>query len=111
MGVLGTSGTGFFQHDGYFRHLPVLPPAEAVSGLYLRLDVIDQPGVLARISRILADWDVSIESVIQRAEGGRARLVILTHPAPEGRSSAAVNRIAALDACGTPPKVLRILGR
>jgi homoserine dehydrogenase len=109
MGLLGTSGTGFFQHDGYFRHLPVLDPAEAVTALYLRFDVVDQPGVLARVSGVLAEHGVSIESVVQRAEGGRARLIILTHPAPEGRSLAAVERIGALDACGSPPRVLRIV--
>ena len=111
MGLLGTSGTGFFQHDGYFRHLPVLDPAEAVTALYLRFDVVDQPGVLAGVSGVLAEHGVSIESVVQRAEGGRARLIILTHPAPEGRSLAAVDRIAALDACGSTPRVLRIVPR
>jgi homoserine dehydrogenase len=89
MGLLGTSGTGFFQHDGYFRPPARARPCEAVTALYLRFDVVDQPGVLARVSGVLAEHGVSIESVVQRAEGGRARLIILTHPAPEGRSLAA----------------------
>ena len=111
MGLLGVSGSGFFQHDGYFRHLPTLPASDARNALYLRLDVLDQPGVLARIARVLADHEVSIETVLQRAGSGRAQLVILTHPAHEGRALAAVNRIAALDSLGTPPRVLRVLPR
>ncbi len=110
MSVLGTSGTGFFQHDGFFRTLPIVPETEVSSAFYLRLDVLDQPGVLARISSILADEMVSIESVIQRAAEGRAQLVVTTHPAAEGRFFAAIGRIAALDATGAKPRVLRVLG-
>jgi homoserine dehydrogenase len=109
MSVLGTSGTGFFQHDGFFRTLPIVPEAEVTSGFYLRLDVLDQPGVLAAISSILADEGVSIESVIQRAAAGRAQLVVTTHPAPEGRFFAAITRIAELQATAGEPRVLRVL--
>ncbi len=111
LGLLGTSGTGFFQHDGYFRHLPIVPPGEAVSALYLRLDVADQPGVLAQISSILAERRVSIETVMQRAAGGRARLVIVTHEAAEGPALAAVDEIARLGCVEGPPRVLRVVGR
>ncbi len=109
MTVLGTSGTGFFQHDGYFRALPVVPAGDVESGLYLRLDVLDQPGVLARIASLLADAGVSIESVVQRTSGGRAQLIILTHPAPLGRADLAIGRIAGLEACGAAPQVLRVI--
>jgi len=111
MGVIGTTGTGFLQHDGYFRRLPIAPESEVESAFFLRFDVADQPGVLARISQLLADQAVSIESVIQRAADGRAQLVVTTHPAPEGRVQAAVARITELAALGGPPRVLRILDR
>jgi homoserine dehydrogenase len=111
MGVIGTTGTGFLQHDGYFRRLPIAPESDVESAFFLRFDVADQPGVLARISQLLADQAVSIESVIQRAADGRAQLVVTTHPAPEGRVKAAVARITELAVLGGPPRVLRILDR
>ena len=84
MGVIGTSGTGFLQHDGYFRRLPIAPEADVESAFFLRFDVADQPGVLARISQLLADQAVSIESVIQRAADGRAQLVVTDAPGARG---------------------------
>ncbi len=111
MTVLGTSGTGFFTHDGYFRQVAIVPEAEVPSAFYLRLDVLDAPGVLAQIARVLADEQVSIESVIQRAAAGRAQLVVTTHPAPEGRFFAAVNGICTLGVVAGEPHVLRVLPR
>ena len=111
MTVLGTSGTGFFTHDGYFRQVPIVPEADVPSAFYLRLDVLDAPGVLAQISRVLADQQVSIESVIQRAFDGRAQLVVTTHPAPEGRFFAAVHGIQGLGVVAGDPHVLRVLPR
>ena len=111
MTVLGTSGTGFFTHDGYFRQVPIVPEADVPSAFYLRLDVLDAPGVLAQISRVLADQQVSIESVIQRAFDGRAQLVVTTHPAPEGRFFSAVHGIQALGVVAGDPHVLRVLPR
>ena len=84
MTVLGTSGTGFFTHDGYFRQVPIVPEADVPSAFYLRLDVLDAPGVLAQISRVLADQQVSIESVIQRAFDGRAAAGRDHAPGPRG---------------------------
>jgi len=54
---------------------------------------------------------VSIESVIQRAEGGRAQLVVTTHPAPEGRFFSAVHGIVSLGVVAGDPHVLRVLPR
>lgn len=109
MGVLGTSNSGFLRADGFFRSLPIVPPADVESALYIRLDVRDQPGVLATIASILADDQVSIDSVVQRASDGRAQLVIVTHPAREGASRHAIQRIADLDVCEGTPVVLRVL--
>ena len=109
MGVLGTSNSGFLQADGFFRLLPIVPPDKVESALYVRLNVRDEPGVLATIARILADESVSINSVMQRASEGRAQLVIVTHPAAVGASHRAIRRIAELDVCEGEPVVLRVL--
>lgn len=109
MGVLGTSNSGFLRADGFFRSLPIVPADDVESALYLRLDVRDQPGVLAAIASILADDAVSIDSVVQRAAEGRAQLVIVTHPAREGAARQAIGRISDLDVCEGTPVVLRVL--
>src|SRR5262249_42952561 len=76
LGVIGRSGTGFLQHDAYFRRLPLLPPAELQGALYLRLVVEDRPGVLAQVAASLGAHGVSIEQLVQRpGEGGDATLV------------------------------------
>ncbi|HEX4608210.1 MAG TPA: homoserine dehydrogenase [Urbifossiella sp.] len=86
----------------------VVEPVERVrSRFYLRLTVADRPGVLADITRILADEGISISSVVQHEAGEGATepvtLVILTHTAQTGRFRAALRKIAALPAVATPP--------
>ncbi len=109
MGVLGTSNSGFLRADSFFRDLPLVPADAVESALYLRFDVRDEPGVLATLATILAEEQVSIDSVVQRAAEGRAQLVIVTHPAPEGASRRAIERIAGLAVCEGPPVLLRVL--
>ena len=70
-----------FQPDA-LANLPILPIGEIESGNYLRLRVADQPGVLAEITRILADRNISIDALLQREpeEGeDQTDLIILTH--------------------------------
>ena len=70
-----------FQPDA-LANLPILPIGEIECGNYLRLQVADQPGVLAEITRILADRNISIDALLQREpEEGEQQtdLIILTH--------------------------------
>ena len=50
LSVVGTRGTGFLQHDGYYRNLPVLAPDDVVSASYVRLAVDDLPGACSHSS-------------------------------------------------------------
>jgi homoserine dehydrogenase len=77
---------------------------------YLRLMVIDRPGVIAEVAAALRDQNVSLESVLQRlrAPGGSVPVVLTTHETEEARMNAAVARIAALDAVTEPPRLIRI---
>jgi homoserine dehydrogenase len=78
---------------------PILPIADVVTAYYLRLVVADKAGVLARITGILADNDISIDAVLQResAEGEKQTdLIILTHDTVEGRMTAALALMQAL---------------
>jgi len=84
---------------GALQDTPILPIEEVVTAYYLRLQVADQTGVLARITGILAEHDISIDAVLQResAEGEhQTDLIILTHDTVEGRMRAALVQMQAL---------------
>ncbi len=77
------------------------------SRFYLRLFVEDRPGVLADVSRVLAQHQISIASVIQHEapedhEGGRVHLVIMTHTALTGDFRAAVAELDHLSCIASP---------
>jgi homoserine dehydrogenase len=81
------------------RDLKVLPIEEVVTSYYLRMRVDDKPGVLADITRILADSDISIDAMIQKepAEGeSQTDIIMLTHQTVERNANAAIAKIEAL---------------
>ncbi len=87
-----------FQPD-QLAELPILPIGEVETAYYLRLSVEDKPGVLADVTRILADHSISIDAMLQRepAEGAdQADIIILTHRTFEKHMSAALEKITAL---------------
>ena len=94
--VVGTTGTGFLQNDPVWRTLERLPPGELVSPFYLRLEVEDRAGVLARIAHELAAEAVSVAQLVQQQRGGHAVLHVVTHDAAAGRVGAALAAIRAL---------------
>ena len=87
-----------FQPDS-LSNTPILPIAEVRTAYYLRLRVADKPGVLADITRILADGGISIGAMLQKepAVGMHATdIIMLTHGTIEKRVDAAIARIEAL---------------
>jgi homoserine dehydrogenase len=89
-----------FQPDAMVD-LPILPMADVITSYYLRLRVDDRPGVLADVTRILADQEISIDAMIQRepAEGEvQTEIIMLTHQTRERNIDAAIARIASLAA-------------
>jgi homoserine dehydrogenase len=87
-----------FQPDR-LSDVPVLPMDEVVTAYYLRMRVLDRPGVLADITRILADASISIDAMIQREPGEgeeQVDIIMLTHPARERNVNAAMAKIEAL---------------
>jgi homoserine dehydrogenase len=87
-----------FQPD-QLSNTPILPIDETESSYYLRLRVLDQPGVLADITRILADLDISIEAMVQKepqAGEDRVDIIMLTHLAVEKHVNEAISRIEGL---------------
>lgn len=84
---------------GALQDTRILPISEVVTAFYLRLQVADKAGVLARITGILAEKDISIDAVLQResAEGeAQTDLIILTHDTVEGRMNEALAQMQAL---------------
>ncbi len=87
-----------FQPDRLAR-TPILPIGEVETCYYLRMRVLDRPGVLADITRILAARRISIGAMVQREPGAgekRVDIVILTHRAREKDVAAAIGRIERL---------------
>ena len=84
---------------GAMQDTRILPIDEVVTAFYLRLQVADQAGVLARITGILAERDISIDALLQResAEGeAQTDVIILTHDTVEGRMNEAIAQMQAL---------------
>ncbi len=77
----------------------IKPMADIETRYYLRLNVADRPGVLAQISQILGDHQISIASVIQKEVDSATRtaeIVIMTHPAREKAMQSALSELAGL---------------
>jgi len=87
-----------FQPD-QLSDIPFLPMGEIVTSYYLRMRVLDRPGVLADITRILADRDISIDAMIQKepSEGeDQTDIILLTHQSIERQVTDAIDKIEAL---------------
>ncbi len=88
-----------FQPD-QLADTPILPMDEVRTAYYLRLRAFDRPGVLADITRILADSNISIDAMVQKepAEGEeQVNIILLTHITVEKNVNAAITKIEALD--------------
>ena len=89
--------------------MPVLPMGEVVTSYYLRLNVADEAGVLAKVTGILADAGISIDAVLQREAdevGGEGSthtdLIILTHDCVEAKMNGALAQMQALPTVLSP---------
>ncbi len=105
------SGGGRRAENDWTREerLPVVPVEEVVTSYYFRFVVLDQPGVLAQITQILATEQISIESVIQHGRSeDTVPLIIMTHEAPERAMRRAVARIDRLSMVREPTLVIRV---
>ena len=94
--IVGTTGTGFLQGDPVWRQVERMPPGDLASPWYLRLEVEDRAGVLARLAQELAVEGVSVARLVQQPSNGHAVLHVVTHEAPAGRVEAALAAIRAL---------------
>jgi homoserine dehydrogenase len=84
---------------GQLANTPILPMSDVETSYYFRMRVFDRPGVLADITRILADLGISIDAMVQKEphEGEeQVNIIMLTHRTIERNVDAALARIEAL---------------
>jgi homoserine dehydrogenase len=96
---------------GELADTPVLPMDDVVTAYYLRMTVVDRPGVLAAVSGILSEHGISIEAMQQKEppEGeSQVPLVMLTHTVTESKMNAALAQIEGLDAVAEPVTRIRV---
>ncbi len=89
---------------------PIAPVGSLESAFYLRLQVADEPGVLARVASVLGDCGVSILTVLQRGEGEAARLVMILHRGPESRVTDAIAQLRDLTDVRDEPVLIHVVG-
>jgi len=101
--VWGVSGSAL-------SHMPSVPMSAHVGAYYLRLMVVDKPGVIADVTAILRDEGVSLESMLQRGRspGEAVPVVLTTHETQESAMRKALTRIGALGTVMEEPALIRI---
>jgi len=105
-----------FQSDS-LANTPILPIEEVTSSYYLRLRVADVTGVLANITRILADKAISIDALLQKEseqvngeDKGETDIILITHETVEKEINAAITQIEALSTVVSKVTKLRMEG-
>lgn len=95
----GTHGPAFGRPATKLKPIDPTSAATRICAYYLRFEVLDVPGVLAEIAGQLAEWSVSIESMIQRGRspGEPVAIVMITHECSESMLARALKTIAASD--------------
>jgi homoserine dehydrogenase len=88
----------------------VLPIEEVSSRYFVRLEVVDVPGTLAKVAKLLADAKIGISSVIQPEghEGASVPLILMLHAAPNGAVTRALKQIGKLPIVKALPVMLRV---
>ncbi len=97
----------FVAHE---RNGVVVPIDEVVSQYFVRLTVVDKPGVLAKIAAVFGESDIGISSVIQPEghEGESVPLIFMLHYAPNGAVTRALDKIGKLPVIKGKPVMIRV---
>ncbi len=106
----GNQAPTFAVAAANLKPLVARPQARHRGAYYVRLMVVDRPGVFADIAAILRDHEVSMESVLQRSRdpGLPVPVVMTMHETQESSMIAALDAFEALDAVVEPPRMIRI---
>ena len=92
------------------QEVPTLPMDDHEGPVYVRLMVLDQPGVMADVAAILRDENVSIESVLQRGRspGEVVPVILILHDAREGAMKRVLKSLEEMEPVVEPPRMIRI---
>ena len=101
------NSTGFTPHALYGSCKPI---DQIVSKYYLRIPVIDEPGVLAQVANIMGKHNIGIASVLQpeSEEGAEVSLSLMTHSASNAQIRAAIEEIGGLACVNREPHMIRV---
>ena len=90
--------------------LRITYPDQSTSSCYLRFDVVDEKGIFARITSALSESGISIDEVFQKnLDGGRASIVMITHPASEKDIDNCLSNVGELGELLKPIQRIRVL--
>ena len=107
--LYGSRHSGFVPHGLYGKSKPL---EDTISGYYLRVNVDDQPGVLAQVATAIGQRGIGISSVIQPEDledtSGSTVLVLMIHEARMGDMQAALEAISALECVQGDPVWMRV---
>jgi homoserine dehydrogenase len=108
--ALGRWSSSFTVPATALQSRPASPMARHVGAYYVRLMVVDRPGVIADVAAALRDEQVSMEQMIQRgrAPGEAVPVVLTTHETEEAAMRRALDRIGVLDTVVEPPRMIRV---
>ncbi len=107
----GNRGPMLGYKKGLESGLKLLDTKDIESKYYLKLKVIDQPGVLAAVTSTLSDYDISISSMLQKDSNveSRVRLLLTTHICKEADITKAIAKLKELQAVGDNVSMMRIV--
>ena len=106
--VIGRSSGPELRLDANKKLKPI---SEIETRYYIRMNVVDKPGVLAQITRVLGERDIGIASVIQKladAEKQTAEIVIMTHPAKESAVQQALKQMGEISVVDEISNFIRV---
>ena len=88
----------------------VLPWEKVVSEYYMRLNVVDQPGTMAKIAAVLAKSGIGISSIVQPEghEGNTVPLILMIHDATTNSMQKALDKISKLSVVKSTPRMIRV---
>ncbi len=106
----GSKVPTFAVPAGELEKIPTTPMDQHRGAYYIRLMVVDRPGVFAEVASALRDEQVSMEGIIQRVRSpdGTVPVVMTTHVAEEASVKRTLARIEAFEVVTEPPRMIRI---
>ncbi|GAA1475439.1 homoserine dehydrogenase [Corynebacterium felinum] len=96
--------------ESTYANLPIADFGDVPTRYHIDMDVVDRTGVLAELTKIFAEHQISLRTVRQEEKGEHARLILVTHAAREADLARTVEALAATDAVLAVNSVLRLAG-